>query len=447
MVLAISARACAAAAFVLAATSPTANAADLAAVGRQYARMAFTMYSDALRSARVLQQTIEAFVEAPDAARFAAARSAWIEAHKTYSLTEAFRFGNPNVDAWEGKVNAWPIDEGFIDYVRDDYVFDLGNPHAQQNLVASDAPLDTGTLRLQHERGGLEPNVSIGFHAIEFLLWGQDSDPAYAQPGQRAYTDYVRGGPSAGCTHGHCERRATYLRLLANLLVFDLREMVRDWRPGYGGYADRYASLDPAEQVRRIFEGLGTLSAGELAGERLQVALIAHSQEDEQSCFSDTTHWGILYNLRGISSLYTGGLSPATGSPSGEKRTDRDSLGGTSLAGLVDARDPSVGALVRARLDLALVSARRLADAAEAGQPFDLQIAASNLAGRRRVQELIEHLSALAEAFESAAASLGLSVVAGSARSTEFQEPVHRHRRARPDSSPRRIRSEGTPRP
>ena len=34
-----------------------------------------------------------------------------------YQQTEGFRFGNAIVDDWEGKVNAWPLDEGLIDYV------------------------------------------------------------------------------------------------------------------------------------------------------------------------------------------------------------------------------------------------------------------------------------------------------------------------------------------
>jgi putative iron-regulated protein len=358
------------------------------AVADHYGAMAVAMYTDALRGARILQQRIGALVSDPSEATFAAAKQAWIDARRRYSQTEAYRFGNPNVDAWEGAVNAWPIDEGFLDYVAAGYEHDLGNPHARENLIASDLPLEINVIRQRHERSGIEPNVATGFHAIEFLLWGQDMNAAPADAGQRPYTDYA---PGSACTGGHCERRGRYLRLVSNMLVFELRNMLDDWLPQQEGYWTLYDSLPARERLRRIVTGLGTMSAGELAGERLSVALLAHSQEDEQSCFSDTTHLDAYYNAVGIRALYLGRYVDLDG----------HEVLGASLSDLVAARDGALDSRLRAQLDASVATANEIVSAAESGTPFDRMIQAENAAGRATIEKLIEQLTAQAGSFEA----------------------------------------------
>jgi putative iron-regulated protein len=361
--------------------------ADLAlerAVGEHYALLAYQMYDDALRSARVLLREVEAFVREPTPARLDAAKRAWIDARKVYGQSEAFRFGNPNVDQWEGKVNAWPVDEGFLDYVAASYAYDLGNPHGRENWIASQRPLSVKSLRLGHELGGMEANVATGYHAIEFLLWGQDLNEPRNSAGQRPASDYAEG---SACTHGSCARRAEYLVVAAKLLVADLRDMVGDWRPGYGAYWDLFRGLATDEQLRRIVLGLGSLSSGELAGERLRAPLLAQAQEDEHSCFSDTTHLDLYFNARGIQALYTGRYV----------RSDGELLTGPSLASLVHARDPALDAALRSQLDASLAAARRLVRAVEAGEPFDRQIAPDAPSGGAHVRALAERLEAQSE--------------------------------------------------
>ncbi|HSC75307.1 MAG TPA: imelysin family protein, partial [Pseudomonadales bacterium] len=155
------------------------------AVINHYADIAFAAYSDSLGTAEKLQAAIDTFVKNPDEANLQAARAAWIAARIPYMQTEAFRFGNKVVDDWEGQVNAWPLDEGLIDYVAADYQHALGNPGATANIVANTS-LTVGEQKLDftqitpellaslNELGGSEANVATGYHAIEFLLWGQD---------------------------------------------------------------------------------------------------------------------------------------------------------------------------------------------------------------------------------------------------------------------------------
>jgi putative iron-regulated protein len=361
------------------------------AVADGYLQLAFDLYGEALRSARVLARAIDALAEQPDAEQLAAARSAWVDAHRAYSLTEAFRFGNPNVDQWEGQVNAWPVDEGFLDYVSASYSFDLGNPHGREDRVASARELSAKSLRLSHELGGVEANVATGYHAIEFLLWGEDRNEGPEPGGQRPFTDFVAGDV---CTHAPCERRVRYLRVTGSLLVADLQEMLEDWRPGYGAYWRAFRALDAPEQLRRILTGMGSLGWGELAGERIRAALLARSQEDEQSCFSDTTHIDLLQNARAIRAVYLGRVrsdEPQSSASSSGTRTRNRSA---SLSGLVHERDAALDALLLRQLDASVDAARAVAAAAEAGEPFDRQIRQDSPSDGRLLARLVETLKA-----------------------------------------------------
>ena len=219
--------------------------------------------------------------------------------------SEVFRFGNTIVDDWEGQVNAWPLDEGLIDYVDADYQHALGNPGASANIIANTeiqvgedkvdvSEITPDLLASLNELGGSEANVATGYHAIEFLLWGQDLNGTGPGAGERPATDYVVGD---GATGGHNERRRAYLKAATDLLVADLGDMAGQWK---AGVADNYRATlegEPAENgVRKMLFGMGSLSLGELAGERMKVALEANSTEDEHDCFSDNTHNSHYYN-------------------------------------------------------------------------------------------------------------------------------------------------------
>lgn len=369
------------------------------AVTAHYVTLAHERYDDSLQRAIALRDSVGAFVAAPSPETHAAAKAAWIAAHRAYSHTEVFRFGNPNVDAWEGKVNAWPLDEGLIDYVRDDYASVGGNPYANWNFIATNMPVDAELISEIQEgtdpKAGpqgladFETNVAAGYHAIEFLLWGQDHNEPPDVAGRRPYTDYVQG---PDCTHGNCDRRGLYLRSIASKLVADLRWMTTEWQyKNPRQYATRFRALPLGEQLRRMIDGMGNLSLGELAGERLRVALIAGDQEEEQSCFSDTTHFAVYGNALGIKTLYLGQ----------HRRSDGRAVVGPSLAGLVATLDPALDSRLRTAFDESMSRAQAVVDAAVAGEPFDQMIRTENTAGRARIQALIDALRAQTAAIQA----------------------------------------------
>ena len=190
------------------------------AVATHYANMAEAMYGDARAAAADLQKAVDALVAKPSQETLDAARKAWLESRPWYQQTEGFRFGNAIVDDWEGRVNAWPLDEGLIDYVNiatygeelDENVLYAANVIANPKLTIGTETIDASAItpdliKSLHEAADSEANVSVGYHAIEFLLWGQDLNGTGPGAGNRPYTDF----DPVNCTNGNCERRAAYL--------------------------------------------------------------------------------------------------------------------------------------------------------------------------------------------------------------------------------------------
>ncbi|QXI29717.1 imelysin family protein [Pseudomonas vanderleydeniana] len=407
----------AAAAPTPAASAPATPASDAAgkvdeaagkAVVAHYADMVFAVYSDAESTAKTLQQAIDAFLAKPNDDTLKAAKAAWVAARVPYLQSEVFRFGNTIIDDWEGQVNAWPLDEGLIDYVDASYEHALGNPAASANIIANKqvqvgedkvdvTEITPEKLASLNELGGSEANVATGYHAIEFLLWGQDLNGTGPGAGNRPASDYLEG---AGATGGHNDRRRAYLKAVTQLLVSDLEEMVGNWKPNV---ADNYrASLEaePAESgLRKMLFGMGSLSLGELAGERMKVSLEANSPEDEQDCFSDNTHNSHFYDAKGIRNVYLGEYT----------RTDGTKLTGPSLSSLVAKVDPAADTALRNDLQSTEAKIQVMVDHANKGEHYDQLIAAGNDAGNKIVRDAIAALVKQTGSIEQAAAKLGIS--------------------------------------
>ena len=392
----------AAAAFSVSAT------AALEPVTRTYVDIAHAAYEDSLIGARKMQQAIGAFLDAPSAGTLERARQAWIEARVPYQQTEVYRFGNPVVDEWEGKVNAWPLDEGLIDYVdaaaygaeSEENTFYTANVVANPTLTVAGRTIDAGAidadlLRSLHEVDEVEANVATGYHAIEFLLWGQDLNGTGPGAGQRPATDFM---PGADCTGGHCERRRAYLMAATELLIADLEEIVAAWGPGGEGRATLDA-LPATGQIAVMLNGMGSLSYGELAGERMQLGLMLHDPEEEHDCFSDNTHNSHYDDARGIYNVYHGRYT----------RIDGSVVEGPSLAALVRAAAPDVDAEMRTRLDATAAAMQRLKDTADSGaMAYDQMLGESNPEGNAIVQEAVDALKAQTRTIEQAAVALGV---------------------------------------
>nr|WP_237583221.1 imelysin family protein [Photobacterium halotolerans] len=398
----------------LLAASVVASASAHAAVSKQdvvnhYADIAFNVFSDAQTTAQNLDKAIDALIAAPSEKTLAEAKEAWKLARIPYQQSEVFRFGNPVVDDWEGQLNAWPLDEGLIDYVAQGYHHELGNDGATANIIANETiqvgnttinavQITPALLADMNEVGGSEANVATGYHAIEFLLWGQDLNGTSAGAGERAYTDFANG---EACTNGHCDRRRAYLKAASELLLTDLDWMAKQWSATEKGNYRSELLADSADNgLRKMLFGMGSLSLGELAGERMKVALEANSTEDEHDCFSDNTHNSHFYNEQGIYNVYTGTY----------KRVDGSTLTGPSIHDLVAEQDQQAAKAIHTEFDNARSQVYTLVESAEKNnQHFDQLIATGNKAGNKLVNDAIMSLVKQTAEIERAAGILGVT--------------------------------------
>lgn len=271
-------------------------ASQIQMIKETYAAMALAVYEDAHSSAVALETACDAFVANPTASTQQAAKDAWLASREIYGQSEIFRFAEGPIDnvndGPEGLINAWPLDEAYIDYVQ-------GSPNAGIINNTSQYPtIDMNTLISANEFGG-ESNISVGYHAIEFLLWGQDMSSSSA--GQRPHTDFVVGG-----TASNQARRAQYLQLCCQILVAGLNQVKNEWSTSGGDYRTEWLTMDNSLALRKIFNSMKAMSGFELSGERIYTAYDNQNQEDEHSCFSDNTHRDIALNAQGIGNLYQG---------------------------------------------------------------------------------------------------------------------------------------------
>ncbi|HEY7690230.1 MAG TPA: imelysin family protein [Dongiaceae bacterium] len=392
-------------------SSIPAHAADVtgAAVVKHYGDVAEAMYSDALAAALDLQKAVDAFIAAPTDDTLAAARQAWLASRPWYQQTEGFRFGNAIVDDWEGRVNAWPLDEGLIDYVDSKSYGDSSdeNPLYAANVIGSKeirigndvvdvSKLDASVLSSLQEAGEVEANVAIGYHAVEFLLWGQDLNGTGPGAGNRPASDYDVNN----CTNGNCDRRAAYLKAATDLLVADLQEMVGNWAADGAARKDLDAKGEEGG-LATILTGLGSLSYGELAGERMKLGLILHDPEEEHDCFSDNTHNSHYYDEAGMAAIYSGTYN----------RRDGSVLDGPGIADYAAAKTPEKAAALDALFADALAKMKAVKDRADSGtEAYDQMIGEGNAEGNALVQAAIDGLVAQTHGIEAVVSDLKLTI-------------------------------------
>ena len=385
-------------------------AVEKAEVIDTYADIAEAAYGDSLITAQALVDAVDALIAEPSADTMQAARTAWLAARVPYQQTEAYRFGNPIVDDWEGKLNAWPLDEGLIDYVDASYGGATDeNAAAALNVIAnptftlSGTEVDASTItpdflaETLHEADGNEANVASGYHAVEFLLWGQDLNGTEHGAGGRDWTDYATG---EDCTNDNCDRRGQYLKAAADLIVTDLEYMVAQWAEGGAARTNLTDNEDGA--ISAMLTGMGSLSYGELAGERMRLGLMLNDPEQEHDCFSDNTHNSHYYDGLGIQNVYLGAYA----------RTDGTLVTGPSLSDLVAAENADLDAEMQLNRSTTMRKLGQIKTAAEAGMSYDQMMACGNKGGEALVMGGVNALIAQTKTIERVVATLGVDDVA-----------------------------------
>ncbi len=355
-----------------------------------YANIVAASYEDSVSTADALHDAIDAFIADPTDENFTAAKEAWLASREPYGQTEAYRFYNGPIDdpdtGPEHLINSWPLDESFIDYVDGDANSGLVNDTTititEENLV---------------DRNGLaaEDAITTGYHAIEFLLWGQDLNAQPTDAGLRSFTDFMDGG-----TNQNQDRRREYLELTAHILLDNLTDVSAQWAAGGSNYRSQLLAATSAEALRRIIVGMGSLAGGELGGERMANALATRGQEEEHSCFSDNTHRDLVNNLQGILNIYNGTYRRVNGTTVGT---------GVGLSDLVQAVNPALNVQLQTELTAAEIAIDGISDRVINDDiHFDQQIDTDE--DRVRIQTAVTALQNFADRLSEAAAALGVNI-------------------------------------
>jgi putative iron-regulated protein len=349
-----------------------------AAVVRRYAQNLDANYKDVIAALGGLKAAVDSFVAAPSAEGLVAAQQAWIAARPSYGECEVSRFYGGPIDHAQGGMNEWPIDESFIDYTTANAMGGIINdPQGYPQLTPA-------VLAMSDQRGGVE-NLSTGFHAIEFLLWGQR--PAQTDgPGTRPHTDYLDGGTAA-----HQERRRTYLKSATDLLLSDMQTLEGEWDlTDLNSYASVLLTKTPKEGLTNIARGLSSMAIAELCYERLSDPFVTQDKKDEQSCFSETTIVDLKANALGVEDVYLGRYGGTSGA---------------SLSDLVRGKNRSLDAMLKQQL----AALRAALDAIP--PPFDHAVLApAGSDPRQKVQAAVDACAPLRGLLEQMVATLGITV-------------------------------------
>ncbi len=414
------------------------------------ADIAYAAYSDSVATAKALQTALLKFQTEPTQENFTAAKKAWLVAREPYGQTEVYRFRNSPIDSTdyasedgpEGDINAWPLGEALIDYVQTGGDFETDqigvtaheigddlpasitvNNADTNNIIQTDSITIDADLLAKTATADDEHDVIAGYHAIEFLLWGQDLNENNSitngadrntavntteQGGKRPLSDFT--------TDTYAERRHKYLEVAVAKLIADLEQVQAGWEPGNDtNYRAQFTNINNEAQAKQklteILTGMGTLSEGELAGERMKIALINNSQEDEHSCFSDNTHRDIWLNAEGVSNSFYGEYAGYDANLDSVDDTFTNKVDGYGIydymqdVGLGDLADDVKTALTVTASKYQAIDSK--ARDAQNPQPFDVLIYTKD----DSVKQTITALNTQANAIQVIANELGLGDV------------------------------------
>jgi putative iron-regulated protein len=282
---------------------------DSSAFAAQVGIIAYTYLSDASQSVQTLDSQLASFMYHPNPMSQAEIQQSWRLAYNSFLRSLIFSY-LPIQDPpdWQSQrigyshllaqLDSWPIEGGYIDYIQ-------GYPFSG---IVNDLTLDIDEDSIRSQHGFTDPsNASLGYHALEFMLWGND--------GKRSARDFFPQENTApipinddvvttqflddsskesleGSAHGNIliqteapeiklqnhNRRRQYTQLLIELLQKDLHRIQRRWEPSSGYYAQLLQQSDSKKTLRSAFIAAQGLISKEILHKRFQLISSEFSQ-------------------------------------------------------------------------------------------------------------------------------------------------------------------------
>jgi putative iron-regulated protein len=267
-----------------------------------YAEIAFAVYDDAYRAALDLQTLVDAFVAIPTLPGLAACKDQWVLAHIPYSQSEIFTGAMGPIDGdsihYASRINGWEMEPAYLDYLSDSTNAGIVSDTNNHPMI------DRAVLRALHQKGDAQ-RIMLGYHVIEFMLWGEDDRVIIdQQAGDRPVADYSAGDSSAVIPF----RRRALLKAATDQLVEDLGVMANQWNSTVANnYRREYiSSYSPGKSTRLAMTGVVSFMQFELGRNRILSTLESFDPNREESAFSDNTHRDIYYNALGMRNILRG---------------------------------------------------------------------------------------------------------------------------------------------
>lgn len=275
-------------------------------IALDYVEQIATDFQQARSALEQMQTAVHDFVDAPSAANMAAARRAWLEAHSAYELTTLHRYFAAQVldDALglellrlQYRINHWPIIPGYIDYVEgypdSGIVHDINVALSREALVQQHGIFDVA-------------EVTLGFHVIEFLLWGYAAEPA-----GRPASDYE---PVAELSQDEAEngylleqlsnnRRRQLLTVITESLLDDFIALQALWLEQRAPVRQDIESLAAADAIVLLADSMAAMLTEELLLRSLYPMLNGDFDQSIQSPYSLSTQNAVSTQLSGLERL------------------------------------------------------------------------------------------------------------------------------------------------
>jgi putative iron-regulated protein len=176
--------------------------------------------------------------------------------------------------------------------------------------------------------------------------------------------------------------------------------MAENWQAG-GAARKELEAKGEAGGLATILTGLGSLSYGELAGERMKLGLLLHDPEEEHDCFSDNTHNSHYYDQAGMVAIWNGSYT----------RVDGSKVEGPGIADLAAERTGDAKAKVDALLADTTAKLKAIKDSADGGaMAYDQMLAEGNEKGAAMVQAAVDALVAQTRGIEAVVGGIGVEI-------------------------------------
>ena len=275
-------------------------------IALEYVQQIDTDFKQAGIEIEKFQSSIATLTDQTNIENLSLSKQAWLNAHSAYELTTLHRYyvtqlmGEQDSLALmqlQYQINHWPIVPGYIDYV-DGYP-DSGIVHD------INVNLDADSLREQH--GSFDVSeVTLGFHAIEFLLWGYDAD-SVARPATDfdAVLELTPKEIETGYTLEQLSnnRRRLFLTVVADTLVNDFLALQSLWLAEEPSISQRIESISGTELIVILADSMSAMLTQELLQRSLYPMLNGDFVESVQSPYSRSTQNAVSSQLSGLERL------------------------------------------------------------------------------------------------------------------------------------------------